>query len=908
MLSPLSHPAHEILRKRQQPLDVFFEPRNVALIGASETPGSVGRTLLQNLRASPFGGTVFPVNLKRSNVLGIKAYPSLKKLPEPADLAVIATPAPTVPGLIEECVAAGVKAAIIISAGFKEVGKAGIELEHTVLKTARAGKLRLIGPNCLGVMRPPSGLNATFANGIAAPGSVAFISQSGALCTSILDWSRKENVGFSAFISVGSMLDVGWGDLIDYLGDDPQTKSILIYMESIGDARAFLSAAREVALSKPILVIKAGRTEQAAKAAASHTGSLAGSDAVLDAAFRRSGVLRVNRISDLFYMAEVLAKQPRPHGPRLMILTNAGGPGVLATDAVIGEGLQLASLSKNTLETLNNQLPVAWSHSNPIDLLGDAPPERFRESIQVVAKEANSDGLLVILTPQAMTDPTATAQAVIAAQRNENKPLLTSWMGGQDVAAANDLLAKAHIPTFPYPDTAVRAFSYMWRYTYNLRGLYETPLGARESDEESPRHQDVQKIFRSVLADQRTLLTEVEAKRVLSAYGLPTVKTQAAGSVAEAVRLADKQGYPVVVKLLSHRITHKSDVGGVQLNLKSASEVRAAFERIQKNVPDKDFQGVSVQAMVPAQGFELILGSSIDPQFGPVLLFGLGGTLVEVFKDRALALPPLTTVLARRMMEQTQVYTALKGIRGQKSVDLSALEHLLVQFSELVSEHPRIKEIDINPLQASARGIIALDARIVIHPSSLTDAQLPRPAIRPYPQSYVWLFKSKKGARYTLRPIRPEDEPLVVRFHETLSEQSVYRRYLHQISLDQRTAHERLIRVCFNDYDRELALVAETRDPQTKTRVLGGIARLIKLPHSTEGEISVLIGDPFQEQGLGSELVRRLIEMAQKEGLNQVTADILPENLGMQKVCSKLGFQLSHDLHDSVLRAVLPLV
>ncbi len=905
--SPKPLPAREILRKRQPPLDIFFEPSSVALIGASETAGSVGRTLLQNLLASPFGGTVFPINLKRPSVLGIKTYPTLKHLPEPADLAVIATPADSVPRLIEECVEAGIKGAVIISAGFKETGKAGVEREQQMLKTARAGGLRLIGPNCLGVMRPPSGFNATFADGIAAPGSVAFISQSGALCTSILDWSRKEHVGFSAFISVGSMLDVGWGDLIDYLGDDPQTQSILMYMESIGDARTFLSAAREVALRKPIIVIKAGRTEQAAKAAASHTGSLAGSDAVLEAAFRRSGVLRVNRISDLFYMAEVLAKQPRPKGPRLTILTNAGGPGVLATDAVITENLELATISKTTYEQLNSQLPAAWSHGNPIDLLGDAPPERYRDAIQAVAKDPNSDGLLVILTPQAMTDPTATAQAVINAGGSQDKPLLSSWMGGLSVAEANDLLVRAQIPTFPYPDTAVRAFSYMWRYTYNLRALYETPLSQDASPDESQKQTQVKKLLENVRASRRTLLTEVESKNVLTAYGIPTVNTFAADNPQAAVRQAEKLGYPVVLKLLSHTITHKSDVGGVQLNLHHARHVRSAFETIRKGVSAKDFLGVSVQPMVPRKGLELILGSSIDAQFGPVLLFGTGGTLVEVFKDRALALPPLTSILARRMMEQTQIYTALKGVRGEKSVDLVALEQLLVQFSALVIDHPRIKEIDINPLQASAQGLIALDARIVLHAPAVAENALPRPVIRPYPQHYISSFKAKAGRRYTLRPIRPEDEPLVVRFHSTLSEQSVYRRYLQQISLDQRIAHERLIRVCFNDYDRELALVAECRDPETRAPVLGGIARLIKTPYRAEGEISVLIGDPFQGQGLGKELARRLIEIGKQENLKRITADILPENLGMQRICEHLGFQISRDLQAPVLRATLDL-
>jgi acetyltransferase len=909
MVHPLAKPipAREILRKRQQALDVFFEPTRVAVIGATETPGSVGRTIVQNLIGSPFGGTVFPVNPKRPSVLGIKSYPSIAAVPEKVDLAVIVTPAPTVPGVIAECTAAGVEGAIIISAGFKETGKAGADLEHDILKKARAGRMRLIGPNCLGVMRPPSGFNATFANGIAAPGSVAFISQSGALCTAILDWSRREQVGFSAFISVGSMLDVGWGDLIDYLGDDPQTKAILIYMESVGDARAFLSAAREVTLTKPVIVIKAGRTELAAKAAASHTGSLAGSDAVLEAAFRRSGVLRVNRVSDLFYMSEVLAKQPRPKGPRLAIVTNAGGPGVLATDALVAEGLELAALSKQTLEDLNKILPAAWSHGNPIDVLGDAPPARFRQTLDVIAKDPGADGMLVVLTPQAMTDPTGTAKELTQSKQPEGKPILASWMGGPDVADGDLLLSRSGVPTFPYPDTAVRAFAYMWRYTYNLKGLYETPALPSETADETKRRAQVDALLQKTRSAQRTLLTESESKSLLAAYGIPTVKTVLAHSPGEAARRAEQIGFPVVLKLNSETITHKSDVGGVKLDLKSAREVRDAYAAIAAAVPKKDFQGVTIQPMITGKGLELIVGSSVDPQFGPVLLFGAGGILVEIFKDRSLALPPLTNVLARRMMEQTKIYAALKGVRGAKSVNLAELEALLVRFSQLVVEHPRIKEIDINPLRASSDGILALDARVLLHDAKLKDDVLPRPAIRPYPIEYQWRVTSRDGQRVLLRPIRPEDEPLVAKLHSTLSEQSVYRRYLQQISLDQRVAHERLIRVCFNDYDRELALVADVRDSKTGEHSLMAIGRLIKMPEVAEGEISVLVGDPYQHQGVGSAIVQRLIEIAKIEKLKLVRADILPENVGMQRICERLGFVLSCDLHASVLHAVLHL-
>src|SRR5713226_27606 len=580
--SPGSEAAHDILGLRRRPLDVFFAPRNVAVIGATETPASVGRTILWNLINSPFGGTVFPVNPKRPSVLGIRAYSKIADVPDQVDLAVIVTPAASVPGVVRECVAAGVKGAIIISAGFKEAGQSGAELERQVLEAARSGNMRIIGPNCLGVMSPLSGLNATFATTIARPGNVALVSQSGAICTAILDWSLREMVGFSAFLSIGSMLDVGWGDLIEYLGDDPHTRSIIIYMESIGDARAFLSAAREVALSKPIIVIKAGRSEAAAKAAASHTGSLAGSDEVLEAAFRRCGVLRVANISDLFYMSEVLAKQPRPKGPRLTIITNAGGPGVLATDALMALNGKLAELSEETTAALDKILPPHWSHGNPIDILGDAGPERYAKAVEIAAKDPGSDGLLVIMTPQGMTDPTQIAEQLKPYAKLDGKPILASWMGGVEASGGEEILNHAGIPTFPYPDTAVKVFDYMWRYTYNLRGLYETPALATEAD--SSAREQAASLIADVRKSGRTLFTEEESKQLLALYGIPTVRTLAAKTADEAVRFAGEIGYPVVVKLNSETVTHKTDVGGVQLNLADETAVRRAWATIEASV------------------------------------------------------------------------------------------------------------------------------------------------------------------------------------------------------------------------------------------------------------------------------------------------------------------------------------
>jgi len=891
-----------------QPLDVFFYPKTVAVIGATETLNSVGRTVLWNLVTSPFGGTVYPVNPKRASVLGVKAYPSIADVPEPVDLAVIVTPPPGIPALIRDCGQHGVRGAIVISAGFKEIGPEGAELERQLLKEAQAAEIRVIGPNCLGVMSPLSGLNATFATTIARPGSVGFISQSGALCTAVLDWSLKEMVGFSAFVSVGSMVDVGWGDLIYHLGNDPKTRSIVVYMESIGNARSFLSAAREVALNKPIIVIKPGRTAAAAKAAASHTGSLTGSDEVLDAAFRRSGVLRVNNIADLFYMAEVLSKQPSPRGPRLTIVTNAGGPGVLAADALIMGGGELAELSASAMEAYNAVLPSTWSHNNPVDIIGDASPERYAKALEIAANDPNSDGMLVILTPQAMTDPTHIAEQLKPLARQEGKPLLASWMGGVDVAAGEAILNRANIPTFPYPDTAARAFNYMWQYSYNLKSLYETPDMPQDSAEWMPDRKLVEEIVLQSRAEGRAVLTEFESKRVLSAYGIPVARTIIAADAAAAVAAADEIGYPVVLKIYSETITHKTDVGGVQLNLRSPEGVKKAFDAIQTSVGEKvgpqHFQGVTVQPMVSLKdAYELIIGSSLDPQFGPVLLFGTGGQLVEIFKDRALALPPLNTTLARRMMEQTKIYKALKGVRGRKPVDLPALELLLVRFSALVAEQRWIKEMDINPLLVSPDGLIALDARVVVHGPEVELDQIPITAIRAYPSRYVAPWTMKDGNDVTIRPIRPEDEPAMVRFHETLSERSVYLRYFHLINLEQRVTHERLTRICFIDYDREMALVAARRNPETGESDILGVGRLVKIHGTSEAEVAVLISDKWQGRGLGKELLSRMLTVAASEKIGKVTAGILPDNRAVIRICEKLGFSMKYSIEDEVMKA-----
>lgn len=889
----------------------MFTPRSVAVIGATDRPGTVAQTLLHNLIRGRFAGSIFPVNPKHAAIMGLPCYRDIASVPGPTDVAVIVTPAATVPGIVGECVKAGVGAAAVISAGFKERGTEGAELELQIKERLRGAKMRLIGPNCLGVMNPLAAFNATFAHDMALPGKVAFLSQSGALETAILDWSLEEQVGFSAIVSTGSMLDVGWGDLIDYFGDDPGTQAILLYVESVGYARSFLSAAREVALQKPIIVIKAGRSAAASRAATSHTGALTGSDEVFDAALRRCGVLRVRSISDLFYMAETLARQPRPRGPRLMILTNAGGPGVLATDALIGNGGELAALSDASIDALSAFLSPHWSHGNPIDVLGDAGPEEYGRALEIAMRDPQSDGLLAILAPQGMSDPAKVARKLRPFAHGSGKPVLASWMGGKLMAEGLEVLNDAGIPTFSYADTAARAFCYMWRYSYNLRGLYETPSLTEEPGAGETSAASVADVLNRVCRAGRMVLTEVESKQVLKHYAIPVVETRVAHSPDEAVQIAKEFGFPAVLKVYSETITHKTDVGGVKLNLADELAVRRAYDEIEASVRKSAgadrFQGVSVQPMVRLDGYELIVGSSIDPQFGPVILFGSGGQLVEVYGDRALALPPLNTTLAQRLIEQTKIYRALQGVRGRAPVNLETLRSILVRFGKLLVEQPRIKEIDINPLLAGPERIVALDARIILHGSEVADQDLPRPAIRPYPAQYISPWTMKTGSRVTIRPIRPEDEPLMAKFHSTLSDRSVYLRYFHMERLSSRVTHERLIRRCFIDYDREMALVADSENSQTREHEILGAGRLTKLRGEEEAEIGVLISDAYQGQGLGTELVRRLIAVARDEHLRRIVAHILPENAGMRSLADRFGFRVRPADDPSTVVAVLDL-
>lgn len=694
----------------------LLEPKSVAIIGAGEREGSLGKTLVANMLAAKFQGKIFPINPKYKTILGLPAFPSLLDVSEPIDLAVIATPAATVSSVVKECVAKNIPTTIVISAGFKEVGQEGLKLEQEVLAIAKTGKMRILGPNCLGCMNPHIGLNATFAAGCALKGNIAFISQSGALCTAVLDWSLERALGFSAFVSLGSMSDIGWGDLIDYLGKDPKTDAIVMYMESIGDSKKFLKAASEVALKKPICVIKAGKTQAAAKAAASHTGSLAGSDDVFSFVMHQIGVMRLETIDEIFEVALVLAKQPKPLGNNLTIVTNAGGPGVLAVDAGVQSGATLTKLNDQAIQSLSGVLPSSWSHDNPIDVLGDADAKRYVEAISIAIEEPTTNGLLVILTPQDMTESTETAKALVERMKNFKKPILASWMGGRSVAEGKEILKAAGVPCFDYPDNAAHGFGLLAAHQAYIKEIVH-PQGKVEGLSLQQR-KEVDKQLSDAVQSNTTILSESVSKEIIHAAGIPVVRNLLAHSPTDAVKAAEKIGYPVVLKLHSSTITHKTDVGGVRLNIQNAEGVLKAYEEIEKSVTlaagKGAFEGVAVQQMVRMKGVEVIFGSSVDPQWGPVILFGAGGELVEVYQDRSLGLPPLSYSYALRMIEETKIFHVLKGARGRSPVDISKLAHLLVRFASFIESSKEIVECDINPLLVSSEGFIALDARIVL--------------------------------------------------------------------------------------------------------------------------------------------------------------------------------------------------
>jgi len=858
---------------------------------------------MQNL--SSFPGEVFPVNPKRAVVASRHAYPTLTSLPQTPDLAVIAVPAVKVPQIIADCSEKGVGAAIILSAGFGECGARGKELQRQTLEAA-SDKVRIIGPNCLGVMIPSIGLNASFADGMAKKGNLAFLSQSGAMCTAVLDWSLQDNVGFSAFVSVGGMADVGWGELIEYFGDDPTTDAMVCYMESVGDARRFLSAAREVTFNKPIIVLKVGRTNEGARAAASHTGAMTGADDVFTAACERAGILRVQNTAELFGMAELLAKQPKTRGPNLAIVTNGGGPGALAADQLLLSGAALAPLGQGKLAALSAMLPDTWSHGNPVDLLGTAAGQDYARAARILLDDPEVHGLLAILTPQQMTNPLDAAECLIEGTKGFGKPVLASWMGGAQVEAGRARLNEGRIPTFEHPDAAAEAFALMWQHSRRLQLLYERPSLFTQVE---GQQEWVKTAVGKAQEEGRTLLSECEANELLRAYGIPVVETKSATSQESAVELAERMGYPVVAKLWSNTITHKARVGGVRLNLRDADEVRRAWNDIREAAclagGPNAFQGLVVQPMFETEGVELILGSSVDPQFGPVILFGAGGNMAEVYQDRALGIPPFNATLARRLMEHTRVISALRGKGRGLPVDLDRLGEIIVRFSQLVCEQRTIAEIEMNPLVATAKGFVALDARASLHSPERIQKGLPSPAIRPYPSEYCRECELPRFGKLHIRPIRPDDEERLISFHRGLSERTVEQRYFGGLSFESRSMHMRLAKICFADYDREITLVAERAcDGGTE---LVGVARLTKEHGTHEAEFGLTITDSWQRRGLGFQMLQLLVNVASSENVSRLRGVIRASNFPMLQLCRKFGFVVRPSGNEGEIEAVLDL-
>jgi acetyltransferase len=857
-------------------LDNIFKPKSVAVVGASDRPMTVGRALVKNLIDGHFGGTIYPVNPKKKEILGLDAYPSLSDIGQPVDMAVISTPIATVPDIMEECARLGIGGAIIISAGGKEVGPEGEAIEARIREIAHAGKVRVVGPNCLGVISLESKLNASFGPTMPLPGNLAFISQSGAVCTAVLDYALKEKVGFSYFISIGSMLDVDYGDLIDYLGNDPNVSSILLYVEMVNNHRKFMSAARAVSRVKPIVVLKSGRSAAGAKAAQSHTGSLAGEDAVYDAAFKRAGIVRVDTLGDMFGCSELMSKVNLPQGPNLAIITNAGGPGVMTADYLAGFGIDPAPLSKETLDKISAVSPYFWSKNNPIDLTGAATPETFKQVIQICREANEFDAALFMTPPQAMFSAEDFARMLASELRLDDFPFFAVWLGGEEMEVGKRIMNEAGVPTYLTPEEAIRAFHYMYMYGRNLKALQEVP---RElTDEIVVDRTGADEIVQGVLTDGRALLTEDESKRVMVAYGIPVNETHVAGTAEEAVRLARKMGYPVAAKVHSLTLTHKSDAGGVRLDLRNADEVIDAFEAIEASVkaydPDAHFGGVTIQKMVGEKGHEVIIGSKMDPDFGPVILFGEGGIMTEVYKDRTIGLPPLNRALARRMIEETKVYKILRGYRNIPPANLDLLEEILIRLSMLVTDFPEIMELDINPLLLTPENAWALDARIVVN-----KAAKPAPlhlAISPYPAEYEITAQTKNGRELFIRPIRPEDAPLLSELFDNMSEQSRFNRFLRHVPT---LTSDILVRFTQIDYDRDLALVA--LDLSGEKPVMVGVTRLEGDPDGIEAEMAVVVGDPWHGQGVGALLMKLGIRAAQKRGLKKVWGIVLPQNTGM---------------------------
>jgi acetyltransferase len=875
-------------------LDKLFHPKSIAVVGASQRAGSIGSALMRNLIQEGYPGKIYPINPRHKTIWDREAFPSLLELESPVDLVIMAAPITSAPQIVKECKKTGVGGVVIISAGGKETGTKGRELESAIKNEAKDSGLRIIGPNCLGIVCSQAKLNASFASHMPLPGNMAFISQSGAICTSVLDLSIKEQIGFRYFVSLGSMLDVDFGDIIDYLGGDYQVNSIIMYIESLSRFRNFMSAARAVSRVKPIIAVKAGRTQAGAKAASTHTGSLAGEDAVYDAAFERAGIVRVKTFEELFDCAELLAKQPRPLGPGLAIVTNAGGPGVMAADALFDYGVDPVALRPETIRKLDEFLPPYWSQTNPIDILGDATPERYQRVVEICLKASEVKGLLIILTPQAMTRPTHVAETLAGHLKGKPYPVFTSWMGGRDVEKGRAIFIQEGIPTFDTPERAVRAFLNLYRYSKNIKILQEIPPNLPKRIEFD--HEKARILLDQGIKKKNFLITETESKDLLSAYGISVNLAKLVVSGAQAVEKAREIGFPVAMKICSRDIIHKSNVNGVLLNLKNEFDVHDAFKKIMTNVrscnAEAEIEGVTIQTML-SPGYELILGSKRDRDFGPVVLFGMGGIMAEVLEDQAIALPPLNRLLARSLMEKTRVYRLLKGYRNHPPANLILLEEILIRLSQLITDFPEIEELDINPLMVTKNGFCAVDARVL-----LTSTSVPTPlhlVISPYPSQYEFRITHEKVGELFIRPIKPEDAPLLVKLFESLSPQSILFRFFSPLKM---LPHRMLARFTQIDYDREIALVALCGvEPNEK---MLGVARVITdIYNRKHAEFSVIVGDLWQGKGIGAELLKRCLSISKERGIEKVTGIVLPENTQMLALGKKLGFSAKRVVGES---------
>jgi len=880
-------------------LDALLHPRSIAVIGASERRHSVGATVTRNLVRGGFTGTIYAVNPRHRSVFRVRSYPSIDKLPAAPDLAVVCTPPATVPAVIDELGKRGTRAAIVLTAGLNGLhDEQGRTLGQAMLDAARPHLLRILGPNCVGLLVPGIGLNASFAHTDAVKGNIAFISQSGALVTAVLDWAKSRRIGFSHFVSLGESADVDLGDLIDYLGTDGNTRAVLLYIESIKEARKFLSAARAAARNKPIIVVKAGRAPEGAKAAASHTGALAGSDAVFDAAIRRAGMLRVDTMQDLFAAVETLSHITRLDGERLAIMTNGGGAGVMAADAVSLGGGKLADLSAATLARLDDKLPRTWSRGNPLDIIGDAPVERYIETLRALGDDRETDAVLFIHAPTAIVPSAEIAAACAPIMRGLGKPVLSCWLGQNAVKTARRTFHEAGIADYGTPEEAVRAFLQLVCYRRNQDQLLETPAASMEGD--PPQTEIAEQVVTRVLETGRDILTEPEAKSVLAAYGIPVVQTRIAASPEAAAATAAAIGFPVAIKILSPDITHKSEVGGVALSLESAAEVCAAAtamaNRFAELRPSARLTGFTVQQMIRRPGaHELIAGVAVDPMFGPVVLFGHGGTGVEVIADRAVALPPLSLPLARELVGRTRIAKLLAGYRDRPSTDMNAIYATLNRLSQLLIDLPAIAELDINPLLADERGVIALDARIRVAPHATKGYE--RLAIRPYPRELeehmMW-----EGRELTLRPIKPEDTQQHLRFLQMLSPEDIRMRVFHTRRY---IAPSELARLTQIDYEREMAFIAEGHTASGTSETLG-VVRAVTDPENAVAEYGIIVRSDIKSRGLGRLLFEKVIRYCRSRGTQTLVGDVLRENSRMLDLARQLGFEAERSEEPGVMR------